>query len=266
MPPRRSPSAAVRRRRTFAVLIGALLVVLAGVVLFAPHASAPAPAGTASAGDGVEPSTSSTTGPTDAAPTAYLAWMSGGFPRGVRTGARSLPGVTRSVVVAGDTRWMTASHAADGSIVDHPPAPYGIPIDAFSVDPAAYAPFLPTDLRDAVVGILRAGEGVIGQASADLRGIGAGGTMTFGDRTVKVGLVAPDDAVGWSELLVSREVGRSLGIVDERYLLAQFRPQPTDAAFGRLIGSSCPTGPRCGCSTPARRRTYAWRAGWIRPS
>ena len=104
MPPRPSPSAAVRRRRTFAVLIAALLVVLAGVVLFAPHASAPAPVASAST-TGVTPNASSTNGATEPAPTAYLAWMSGGFPQGVRTGVRSLPGIARSVVVAGDTRW-----------------------------------------------------------------------------------------------------------------------------------------------------------------
>ncbi len=242
MPPRPSPSAAVRRRRTFAVLIAALFLVLGGVVFFAPHASAPLPTGTAAAHGSVTPSASSTSAPAEAAPTAYLAWMSGGFPPAVRTGVRSLPHITHSVVVAGDTRWMTASHAADGSVADDPRDPLGIPIDAFSVDPGAYAPFLPADLRDAVVSTLRAGEGVIGQASADLRGIGAGGTMTFGDRTVKIGLVAPDDAVGWSELLVSRDVGRSLGILDERYLLAQMQPQPTDAAFGRLIGSLLPGG------------------------
>ena len=245
MPPRPSPSPAVRRRRTFAVLIATLLVVLAGVVLFAPHASAPTPIASASSPASTAadaPSASSTNGDPEPAPTAYLAWMSGGFPQGVGTGAGSLSGIARSVVVAGDTRWMTASHGADGSVVDAPPTPFGIPIDAFSVDPGAYAPFLPADLRDAVVGTLRAGEGVIGQASADLRGIGAGGTMTFGNRTVKVGLVAPDDAVGWSELLVSRGMGRTLGITDERYLLAQMRSQPTDAAFGRLIGSLLPAG------------------------
>ena len=145
------------------------------------------------------------------------------------TGAGSLPGIARSVVVAGDTRWMTASHGADGSVVDAPPTPFGIPIDAFSVDPGAYAPFLPADLRDAVVGTLRAGEGVIGQASADLRGIGAGGTMTFGNRTVKVGLVAPDDAVGWSELLVSREDGQDP------------RDRPTSATCSRRCGRNPPT-------------------------
>jgi D-alanyl-D-alanine carboxypeptidase len=35
-----------------------------------------------------------------------------------------------------------------------------------------------------------------------------------------VGAITPDDAIGWSELLVSRDVGRRLGIEHERYLLA----------------------------------------------
>jgi D-alanyl-D-alanine carboxypeptidase len=217
---------------------------LAGVVLFAPHASAPAPARAATS---VPPGSPTVAAPTGT-PTAYLAWMSGGFPDGVRKHVPSLPGVARSVVVAGDTRWMTVSHAADGPVVDHPPAPYGIPIDAFSVDPGEYAPFLPADMREAVTGTLRAGEGVIGQASADLRRIGVGGSMTFGDATVTVGLVAPDAAVGWSELLVSRDVGLRLGITDERYLLAQMEPEPTDAAFAALIGSLLPDG------TPLRVR------------
>ena len=44
--------------------------------------------------------------------------------------------------------------------------------------------------------------------------------MTFGTRTVTVGAVVPDAVAGWSEMLVSRAVGRSLGIVDDRYMLA----------------------------------------------
>ena len=44
--------------------------------------------------------------------------------------------------------------------------------------------------------------------------------MIFGDEEVTIGAVAPDEAIGWSELVVSRDVGMSLGIVDDRYLLA----------------------------------------------
>src|SRR5206468_10327712 len=101
-----------------------------------------------------------------------------------------------------------------------PPSPYKIPIDAFAVDPGQYAPFLPAAQRDAVVGALSAGEAVLGESSAQIRRIGVGGTMTFGDVTVRVGAIAPDDAVGWAEFLVNRDVGQRLGIEHERYLLA----------------------------------------------
>jgi hypothetical protein len=115
---------------------------------------------------------------------------------------------------------MTESHDANGQVVDRPPPPYKIPIDSFAVDPNEYAPFLPADQRDGIVGALRDGEAVLGRSSAELRRIGVGGTISFGGATVKVGAIAPDDAIGWSELLVSRDVGRRLGIEHERYMLA----------------------------------------------
>jgi hypothetical protein len=149
---------------------------------------------------------------------AWLAWMPGGFPEGFRgqiTGA-----FDATAVVAGDTRWMTASRDADGAIVDRPEPPFRIPIDSFSVDPDEYAPFLPGASRDDVVDALKRGEAVLGATSAELRHLGPGGTLVFGDVTVKVGAVAPDDVVGWSELLVNRDVGARLGIEHDRYLLA----------------------------------------------
>ena len=151
---------------------------------------------------------------------AWLAWMPGGFPESFRSKIASADGITRDVVVEGDTLWMTESHDAGGAIVDRPPSPYKIPIDAFAVDPGQYAPFLPAAQRDAVVGALSAGEAVLGESSAQIRRIGVGGTMTFGDVTVRVGAIAPDDAVGWAEFLVNRDVGQRLGIEHERYLLA----------------------------------------------
>jgi hypothetical protein len=173
-------------------------------------------------------------------PPAYLAWIPGGFPSDFRTRIRSVPQLQRTVVVAGDTLWMTASHYGDGTIVDHPSPPFAVPIDAFAVNAAEYAPFLPSVLRDRVVSALRAGKAVLGQASAGLRGIGVGGSMTFGDHTVTVGTVVPDDAVGWSELMVSRELGARLGITDERYLLAQIEGSPPETTFGGWIRGLIP--------------------------
>ena len=124
-----------------------------------------------------------------------------------------------------------------GAIVDRPPSPYKIPIDAFAVDPGQYAPFLPAAQRDAVVGALSAGEAVLGESSAQIRRIGVGGTMTFGDVTVRVGAIAPDDAVGWAEFLVNRDVGQRLGIEHERSLGGEAERGDAAREVGRLAGA-----------------------------
>jgi len=234
----------IRRRRTFVGVVGALLLTLLGFVLFAPHhGDAPA----ALAGDrGTQthtppPSSATTLGVH--APPAYLAWMSGGFPGDFRSHVRTLQGVQRSVVVGGDTRWMTVSHDTSGAVVDQPTAPFAIPIDAFSVNPLQYRAFLPPALQGPIMDALNQGQAVLGQRSAAMRRIGPGGTMTFVDgQTVTVGYVAPDAVVGWSEMLVSRDVGAKLGISDDRYLLAQMSGHPSDRVFETDVDTLLPPG------------------------
>jgi len=223
--------AQVRRRRTFTALMS--VSVLALIVIFWPKG----PSAQVDASSTTAPIAATTGSPAvSVAPSsqplpAWLAWMSGGFPPTFRDRIRSADGLTQTVVVAGDTRWMTASHDPSGDVVDQPTPPYKIPIDAFAVDPAEYAPFLPVDERDAIVTALSAGQAVLGQTSSELRRLGPGGSISFGDVTVQVGAVAPDDVVGWSEMLVSRDVGRQLGITDERYLLAFADPGMTLPRF-----------------------------------
>jgi hypothetical protein len=210
--------AQARRRRVFAAL--SILTVLGLVVILWPSGSSgglAAPTVTQPPPTSVAPADSGTQ--RDAIP-AWLAWVPGGFPAKFRQQIASADGITKDVVVGGDTLWMTESNDSNGAIVDQPPSPYKIPIDAFAVDPNGYAPFLPADQRDPIAGALRDGKAVLSQSSAALRRIGVGGTMSFGDQTVQVGAIAPDDAVGWSELLVNRDVGQRLGIAHDRYLLA----------------------------------------------
>ena len=232
--------AQARRRRTFTALMS--VSVLALIVILWPKGTsgqlaAPprtAPAATSTGSPAVSPASSTQTVP------AWLAWMSGGFPATFRNQIRSVDGLTQTVVVAGDTRWMTSSHDASGNLVDQPTPPYEIPLDAFAVDPTGYAPFLPDDQRDAIVTALRKGDAVLGQTSAELRRLGPGGSLSFGDVTVQVGAVAPDDVVGWSEVLVNRDVGRRLGITDERYLLAFADPGMTLSRFTNEVRSLLP--------------------------
>ncbi len=78
---------------------------------------------------------------------AYLAWVPDGLPPGYGAAVAGLSTVDKIAVVASDTIWMTSSSDADGNLVDEPPTPYMIPIDAAAIDPRPYARFLPPETR-----------------------------------------------------------------------------------------------------------------------
>lgn len=232
--------AMVRRRRlAFGAMVAVLIVGGALALVRTDRGEAAHPAPSAPAHAPAAPQPTSTADPSAQMPDAWLAWITGSLPPGTSAKAAATSALGTTVVVAGDTRWMTSSHDADGSVIDHPAPPYEIPIDAFSVDPAAYAPFVAPSDRDEITRALRSGEAVLGESSAKLRHLGVGGSMTFGARTIRIGAVVPDPEVGWSEMLLSRAVGRSIGIVDDRYLLAEPPGQMTlprfDALMQRLI-------------------------------
>ncbi len=249
-------------RRTFPAVVLALVAGLVALVLLWPDAQSDTVLRAAGAGsaDGAG-TTRATAQPTPDSPPTYLAWTPGGFTPGLRDHVRTVDRLAATVVVAGDTRWLTASHDASGAAVDHPIPPAAIPIDAFAVNPVEYAPFLPAELRDEITGTLTDGEGVLGARSAKLRGLGVGGTLTFGRRQVRVGAVVPDETIGWSELLVSRQVGERLGIVDDRYLLAQTADTMTEGGWARVVAGLLPKGTPIRTVAPGGSRTCASRAG-----
>ena len=170
-------------------------------------------------------------------PPAYLAWTPGGLPVGFRARVRTIRGLEATVVFAGDTLWLTGSRDASGDVVDDPRPPYAFPIDAFAVDPDEVAPFLPErgPARGGRHPRARQGRARHPQRRAPparrRRHV-----LEFGEREVRVGAVVPDELIGWSEVLVSRDAGAS----------ARHRPRPVPA--GR-----CPRGSR----QPARVRAHA---------
>jgi hypothetical protein len=252
----RTSRSQVRRRRLGAAIVLVVLVA-AGAMLAMSGTDDPV------AGSAHRSRPGQVSSPQPAPVAAWLAWMPGGFPDGFRQEVASSNELTGTVVVAGDTRWMTASHDADGSVVDRPDPPYAIPIDAFAVDPGEYAPFLPDAYRSHVVDALRDGKAVLGSSSAALRRIGPGGSISFGDRTVEVAIV-PDEVVGWSEILVSREVGAGLGIEHDRYLLATAGDDMTSTRFHELIAGLIPAGTPLRTVTPGDT-TYVRVASGVNP-
>jgi hypothetical protein len=169
-------------------------------------------------------------------PDNYVAWVPGGFDDpSFRQRMERLAGLDEAVMVAGDTLWLRKTVDADGRVVDQPTSPFAFPIDVFAVEARDYAPFVGEGVRDRIVRALSAGDAVLGEHSARLRRLGPGGKLTFRRGSVRVGAVVPDDAVGWSEVLLNREVGRRLGITHERYLLAQTDQVLTRPAWRRKL-------------------------------
>jgi hypothetical protein len=205
-------------RRAIGAGIAAFLAVFATGSLFAVLLDR-AGAGT----DGVvSPSASPSGSPSPEPPArieAYLAWVPGGLPATFTSRAGRLGGIEEVTAVAEDTAWMVASYRDDGHVVDRPDPPYMIPLDTAAIDPVGYAAMLPPEARS-TVSELAPGEALLGETSAELRGLGPGGRIEFqGGFQVTIVGVLPDELVGAAELVVDRGTGAAIGIEQERYLL-----------------------------------------------
>jgi hypothetical protein len=175
------------------------------------------------------------------APDTFLTWASGGFPSGFRQRLAGASGFERTVVVASDNTWLTRSFDAQGETVDDPPSGFAIPLEVGAVNPQEFAPFLPPADRGVVLA-LAAGQGVLGESSAKLRGLGPGAVLRFGNIDVTVAAILPDELVGAHELFVSRDVGRRIGVTHDRYALLQPVGRPTDRQLEKRIRALLPAG------------------------
>ena len=208
------------RRAIIAGIAAFVAVATAGSVLVAliQRAEADGQAGSPTPSTDVSSPAPPSTGPSV---DAYLAWVPGGLPGGYGVKVAALPTVAQVAVVAQDNVWMTSSLDKDGNLVDEPPDPYMIPIDAAAIDQTAYARFLPPETRS-VVANLQDGQAILGQTSSKLRHLGPGGVMTFlGGASVTVIGILPDQLVGAAEVVVTRATGAAIGVHQNRYVLFQ---------------------------------------------
>ena len=189
-------------------------------------------------------------------PEAFLVWTSGGMPAGFRENVRRLDGIQRSVVVASDNTWLDRSWSEQGEVIDDPRPGFAIPLEVAAVEPRDFARFLPP--ADAPVALsLADGKGILGESSARLRGLGAGAVLRFGDVRIEVAAILPDELVGAHELMVSRQVGASIGVSQDRYALVVPERARTAARVERLLDPILPETRRRRSERPATRRTSA---------
>jgi len=160
--------------------------------------------------------------PTEGQPAALMAWTSDALDPGLIAAARSDPAVLDLSVVEGDVVDLTASHDAEGAVVDAPTGGWTIPLDLVAFDPAAQTPFALAADRPAVAD-LGPGEALLGTTSAALRRLGPGGVLDLGGGvSVVVSAVVDDTTIGGAEVAVDRATAEALGAGRERYLLATY--------------------------------------------
>jgi hypothetical protein len=207
--------------RSLSAFAGAALVGLAGVwvvgQLNADQGGAVStPAATASVSVPGGPGT----------PADWLAWVPGGLPDGFGPQVTTIPEITSATTATADIAWMTSSRDASGTVVDHPPDPYMIPIDTTGIEPT-FASFIP-DPERTLIQDLQPGQAILSETEATLRGIGQDGVMTFeGGHDITVVGTLPDVFMGGYEMLVLRATGEDIGVTHERYILFQVRPAIT---------------------------------------
>lgn len=149
-----------------------------------------------------------------------LAWTTGGLPEGAAERTRAVVGVTGVTEVRGSELRLTGARDAQGAQRLSLPAGAAIPIDALAIDPPAYARNLPASAAAIVRALPRDGA-LLGATSARLRGIGPGGSLTFGATTVRVTAVVADSLVGAAEVVVRDD--SPLTITTPRFLLIDYR-------------------------------------------
>ena len=197
------------------------------------------PVPSASPSPSVTPAPTAT--PTDAEPDTLLAWTPGGLPPKLGRDVATLPGVDHVLTVSSGTAWLTSSFAGDGTKVDRAPAGLAFPLEIAAASPEAYSPFLAPAERS-VLADLATGRAVLSESEAELRRLGPGATLVFGDARVVVGAVLPDAEMGAHEVLVSKATGRTLGVTLSRYLLIDPAPEASREALSAHIAQLLPPG------------------------
>jgi hypothetical protein len=163
-----------------------------------------------------------------------LAWTTGGLPEHALAGTRALVGVTDVTLVRGAQLRLTGARDAKGTERLSLPPGAAVPIDALAIDAAGYARDLPTKTARIVRRLPRDGA-LLGATSARLRGIGAGGSLTFGSTTVRVTAVVADSLVGAAEVVVRDD--SPLDIPTQRFLLVAYRGDRSEieSAIGNAL-------------------------------
>ncbi len=151
-----------------------------------------------------------------------LVWTPGGLPEGFGDRLAALRGVSAVTGVRSDLAHLMETRDANGGVVDRPPDDWVIPIEVMAFDPTSYPALLPKQASNEFQ-MLGPGEVILGSTSAQIRRLGAGGSLTMEDGTsLVVSAVVDDLLIGSAEAALPIGEAGALGIAVERYLLIRY--------------------------------------------
>ncbi len=166
------------------------------------------------------PSSSTTSVAPVATDQVLLVWTPGRLPEGFAAEVGALPGVIAATVVRGDQAELVAWTDAAGAELGRAPDGFAYPVEIGAFDPATYEPFVAPEVG-ALLADLEPGQALLGETSARLRGLGAGGALVLAGGTVlEVAGVVDDVAIGGVEVAVKTD--DPPGVDPERYLLVRY--------------------------------------------
>lgn len=151
-----------------------------------------------------------------------LVWTPARLPEGFAEAVGHLEEVRAVTEVRSGVAWLTSWRDAGGPI-QRPPSGLLVPVEVAAIDATTYERFVPPADRGAFVSLV-ARDAFVGRMGAALRGVGAGGYLSFGKRTFRVQSVVDDELLGDHEVVVSSRMGERIGISRPRYLLVAPAP------------------------------------------
>ncbi len=128
-----------------------------------------------------------------------LAWSPAGLPEATERLLEHTDGVRDATTVLAGLDWIRSSDSG-GSPIDSPAPGYAIPLEIAVIEPREYARFVPPGERAEILG-MDAGEVLLADTEADLRGAGQGLRLRLRGRTIRASGVVSDLATNAYEAL-----------------------------------------------------------------
>lgn len=184
-----------------------------------------------------------------------LVWTPSQIPGGLAERIEDLSTVERLTVVRSGVAWMDMWTDGTGRLRSGE-GRYAVPVEVAAVDLSTYRRFVPPADRTAF-DRLRDGGALVGESSARLRNLAAGGRMRFGRQSFSIEGVVDDTLIGAHEMIVGPVEAGRLNIDRPRYILVAPRrgvdPSDVEAAIRRKVAADVRVRVRLPGETPVFR-------------